>query len=217
LTQVIADTISGNPLHDGCVKALAKTEKYYDKASAMLLIATVLNPGYNLAFFKNIWENEPTWIQNVIDAMEQAFDRYANARVVSVPGVNTPAPTDTVPSFRSIGRRTSAPIDADGDPREELTRYYAMAQVDPSVGSLGWWRIHTVEFPILSAMARDYLAIQGSSVPSEELFSGGVDLVTPDRNSLTHETISMSMSLKAWIGNEQIERTRLSMNAEGAV
>jgi hypothetical protein len=60
-------------------------------------------------------------------------------------------------------------------------------------------------------------SIQGSSVPSEELFSGVVDLVTLDRNSLTHETISMSMSLKEWIGNEQIERARLFINAEGAV
>jgi hypothetical protein len=89
----------------------------------------------------------------VIDAMEQAFDRYANARVVSVPGVNTPAPTDTVPSFRSIGRRTSAPINADGDPREELTRYYAMAKVDPSVGSLGWGRYRVVVFRVRSYSA----------------------------------------------------------------
>jgi hypothetical protein len=57
-------------------------------------------------------------------------------------------------------------------------------------------------------MAKDYLAIQCSSAPSEELFSGGVDLVTPDRNSLTENSITMAMSLKSWIGNSVIEAIR---------
>jgi hypothetical protein len=35
----------------------------------------------------------------------------------------------------------------------------------------------------------DYLAMQGISVPSEELFSGGVNLVTPDRCSLSADSI----------------------------
>jgi hypothetical protein len=73
----------------------------------------------------------------------------------------------SVPSFRSIGRRSSDQMRAE-DPREELMRYYALPQVDPSVRSLDLWKIHTIEFPVLSAMARDFLAMQGSSVPSEE-------------------------------------------------
>jgi hypothetical protein len=65
--------------------------------------------------------------------------------------------------------------------------------------------LNQANFPVLSKIARDYLAVQGSSVPSEEVFSGEVDLVTPDRNSLSEDTISMSMSLKDWIDNPTVE------------
>jgi hypothetical protein len=38
--------------------------------------------------------------------------------------------------------------------------------------------------------------VQASSVPSERAFSTGVDLVTPDRCSLTGETIEKAQFLK---------------------
>jgi hypothetical protein len=44
-------------------------------------------------------------------------------------------------------------------------------------------------------MAKDYLTVQASSVPSERAFSTGVDLVTPDRCSLTGETIEKAQFL----------------------
>jgi hypothetical protein len=45
-------------------------------------------------------------------------------------------------------------------------------------------------------MARDYLPGMASSVPAEELFSGGVDLITPNRISLKEHMISKMMCLK---------------------
>ena len=51
-------------------------------------------------------------------------------------------------------------------------------------------------FPILSAMAKDYLTVQASSVPSERAFSSGTDLVTSDRCSLAGKTIEKTQFLK---------------------
>jgi hAT family C-terminal dimerisation region len=45
-------------------------------------------------------------------------------------------------------------------------------------------------------MAKDYLTIQASSVPSERAFSSGADLVTADRCSLGGETVEKTQFLK---------------------
>jgi len=44
---------------------------------------------------------------------------------------------------------------------------------------LQFWKANAYNFPTLAAMAKDYLTVQASSVPSERAFSSGTDLVTP--------------------------------------
>ena len=54
-------------------------------------------------------------------------------------------------------------------------------------------------------MARDYLAIPGSSVPVERKFSSAVDIITSKRGSLEKETLQMLHELKEFFrfgGNE---------------
>ena len=50
-----------------------------------------------------------------------------------------------------------------------------------------WFKLHMVQYPTLSRMARDYLAIQGSAVPSERAFSSGGLTATARRNRLSGE------------------------------
>jgi len=47
-------------------------------------------------------------------------------------------------------------------------------------------------------MARDYLGIPATSVPSEEIFSLGKNLITDKRNRLAGKTIRVCMCLKSW-------------------
>ena len=47
-------------------------------------------------------------------------------------------------------------------------------------------------------MARDYLAIPSTSVPVERVFSGGTDLISKKRCSLSAESIQACMCLKSW-------------------
>ena len=61
---------------------------------------------------------------------------------------------------------------------------------------LDFWIGNVFNFPILSAMAKDYLTAQASSVSAERAFSSGTDLVTPDRCSLGGNTIEMTQFLK---------------------
>lgn len=46
---------------------------------------------------------------------------------------------------------------------------------------LDYWKNNSARFPNLSRMARDYLAVPGTSTPSERAFSGGRQLITDFR------------------------------------
>ncbi|CAG8559869.1 19654_t:CDS:2, partial [Gigaspora rosea] len=53
----------------------------------------------------------------------------------------------------------------------ELTQYLSEAVLPMNVDPLSWWELNCTRFPYLSQLARDYLAIQSTSVPSEQVFS----------------------------------------------
>ena len=60
-------------------------------------------------------------------------------------------------------------------------------------------QIHQIQFPCLTQMARDYLAIPAISVSSERLFSSGGNMLTDKRCKLALKTLRASLCLKSWI------------------
>ena len=55
---------------------------------------------------------------------------------------------------------------------------------------------HWFEYPILSRIARDYLAIPGSSVPAERSFSSGRHIGTDFRNRISLEIFESLQVMK---------------------
>ena len=86
----------------------------------------------------------------------------------------------------------------------ELERYLALEYND-EISSLTWWKAHSVEFPVLSQMARDFLAIQATSVASEKTFSVASNTLTKIRNRLHLKTARATLCLKSWIMNNLCE------------
>ena len=78
----------------------------------------------------------------------------------------------------------------------EIERYLALP-CDENVEALLWWRAHSAEFPILSLMARDYLAIQLTSVTCEQAFSVAGNTITKMQNWLHSETTKVSLCTKS--------------------
>jgi hypothetical protein len=81
---------------------------------------------------------------------------------------------------------------------DELNRYLNFP-VDNNVDPLVWWKIHEKDYPVLSQMAKDYLTIQATSVPSERAFSISGLTISKTRNRLDPETARAIICVKNWV------------------
>jgi hypothetical protein len=63
---------------------------------------------------------------------------------------------------------------------------------------LEYWKLNTFKYPVLSLMARRYLAIPASSAPVERTFSIGNNVITKSRNRLDPKTVKRTVLLKSW-------------------
>ena len=76
--------------------------------------------------------------------------------------------TEVTPTPSEADASASAAELADAS---EAIVYLSQPCKDHKVNVMLWWKVNSHRFPHLSSMARDYLAIPASSVPSEQCFS----------------------------------------------
>lgn len=75
------------------------------------------------------------------------------------------------------------------EPRRELKAFLEAPLVPfralTDAGVIRWWKDHSIMYPTLARMARDFLAIPGSSTASERQFSSARHIGTDFRNRLS--------------------------------
>ncbi|CAG8709011.1 14385_t:CDS:1, partial [Ambispora leptoticha] len=80
----------------------------------------------------------------------------------------------------------------------ELERYLALP-LAPEGNPLKWWYKFEKEFPTLCKMAKNYLSIQRTSVPSEHAFSIAAHTIMKIRSNLAPGSVRAVMCLKSWM------------------
>lgn len=83
-----------------------------------------------------------------------------------------------------------------------MNKYLNLPLSNKKVKMLDYWKTQNAEFPFLTQMARDILPVQSGSVSVERDFSGAVDVVTPTRCSLKHNSIRATMCVKSWLKSQ---------------
>jgi len=85
---------------------------------------------------------------------------------------------------------------AEDQAKEEISRYKEDAPLPLGVvNPLDWWKGNQSKYPFLSHMAKKYLCIPGTSVPSERVFSTAGDIITAQRSALTPEHVDQILFL----------------------
>jgi len=82
---------------------------------------------------------------------------------------------------------------------DEINCYLDNIRIPPALPDMNpfkWWYDNKKKFPILFNIARKFLGIPATSVPSERLFSDAGNQITSERNRLKAETVSELLFLK---------------------
>jgi len=137
---------------------------------------------------------------NLDDARNHFVRDYSNTFQAVGNGHGTQETTEEAGAFSFAEeiirkrRRVSMTTAAD-----ELSQYLAEPPAPISTDALEWWRGHSSRYPRLSLMARDYLAIQGTSMDPEELFTSKGDNIHKQRYCLPLSSMQATMCIKSWM------------------
>jgi hypothetical protein len=72
-------------------------------------------------------------------------------------------------------------------------------RMDERFEILSWSRTNTSKYLVLSAVARDFLSLPLSTVPSESAFNASGRILADNRSSMTPETIEYLICYKDWL------------------
>lgn len=81
---------------------------------------------------------------------------------------------------------------------DELTQYLSEPPAPIPTDVLEWWKVNSARYPRLSVMARDFLAVQATSVLPEELFCNNGDEIDKQRFCMPHDSTQAILCIKSW-------------------
>jgi hypothetical protein len=185
------------PLGFACNEAWLKLKEYYNRTDmhSHFRLATILDPRYKLDVFKTL-----DWKKRDINAAETLFrNRYKKytARYEADLDFQDGSEDIIVAGGEDEGWGLFIDPTKIGQ-RDEAAAYLLEPRASGASNPLELWKGMASHFPVLAKMARDYLAIPATSVPSEQLFSQSSDIITKKRNRLANDSITQIMCLKNW-------------------
>ncbi|XP_030224922.1 zinc finger BED domain-containing protein 1-like [Gadus morhua] len=178
--------------------------KYSDPVTQELLdITSFLDPRFKTTYISE--ENVQFMKDRVKMEMEQVAQKEQRACVTTHPmplSAEEEPPSTSTKRKRSLGSffktkaiPASSTVQLEDTIKAELDNYLITPTVDGEQDPLAWWRVHNVNFPWLSKLARKYLCIPATSAPSERLFSASGNIVTCQRASLKPAKVDMLVFL----------------------
>ncbi|KAF5337979.1 hypothetical protein D9758_014306 [Tetrapyrgos nigripes] len=205
-----------------------KLGNYYNKTSDSdaYVFSMLLNPNEKMGYFKANWDEDEC--KEVLAFTEQIFkERYEELNGKSALSQRRSLAKSDSTLLRELSDDEDDESTTQGSVRNSATTpepwrsefnlYLSAIDVVPTGMSIvKWWGSRTSTYPTWSSLARDYLAIMGSSVSSERAFSGGGIVISKRRNRLKSDVVEALQFLKCVIKRNLIFREHASSKTEYA-
>lgn len=196
-------------------------DKYWGDCNLLISLAAILDPRNKIKFidfaFGQIYssDNAIRHLNEVRDCLYKLFEEYLSSHKSKIADGKSQSESQSQSSkFTGSGKGKSRGraqfdsmmriVDILPTEKSELDVYleervfFHDEEIDPPFDALGWWREHTLKFPILSKMACDILSIPITTVASESAFSAGGRVIEPHRASLGTDTVQVLLCGADW-------------------
>jgi hypothetical protein len=100
--------------------------------------------------------------------------------------------------FNQFMLERSQPWNIKSDLDQYIERCATSCPAGEDFDVLGWWKTEDQEYPILSKVARDVMAIPVSTVASEPAFSTGGHVINAYRSKLDSEAVEALVCIQDW-------------------
>jgi hypothetical protein len=207
--EMAKETYLDSPMLASCINLVwSKLNKYYEATddSTVYTTAVMLDPRLKQQYFDRNWKK--CWIETAELHFKRLVRDYSGTTNVSTTSyVGNPNSITPRPILSSWKYKEKCNTNKDVD---ELKEYFKLPLEDEDVSPRQWWVVNQYKFPILSAIARDFLYIPAMSAEVERVFSGYTPvtlkantnsaklLITDRRNRLKQDIIEASECYNSW-------------------
>ncbi|GBB89806.1 hypothetical protein RclHR1_16600002 [Rhizophagus clarus] len=150
-----------------------------------VLLPSLLDPRIKDLSFVSVKER--------FDAEELLNDEYDQEKLKSLSSSTSIQDDDESQEYDSIFASFKTPASKEIN---EITEYLSLKKINFESDPLVWWHGQEENFPILSKIAKKYLAVYACSTSSERLFSDAGNLLTAKRNRMSPKFFKKIMFLK---------------------
>ncbi|EGU83980.1 hypothetical protein FOXB_05506 [Fusarium oxysporum f. sp. conglutinans Fo5176] len=181
------------------ITAWQKLNEYYTKLGESPLFAAsiILNPSLGMSYLEVNWASEEqlVWVRDAKIGLSDYLDRWYRCNrpvdeqrgviieTTASPSVLQRTPVDSI--FKQWVKSRTAKTTVTGSELERYLRLEPQETEDP----IEWWMAHQGQFPTVSQLALDILAIPAMATDCERSFSLAKLTVTSQRLSMTTETL----------------------------
>jgi len=170
---------------------------YWKDIHKVGMLACLLDPRFKkLRFVKQRARYE------VIDQLRDLYEEVQHNHDISddtddmTPSAEHTNSTEQHRERKSILDMIYASPNKPADSTEEIDKYLEINEKGRETNPLEWWKLHEKRFPILATIARKYLGICATSVPSERLFLDVGNNITNKRINLDPNLVEQMLFLK---------------------
>ncbi|KAL5781166.1 hypothetical protein ACOSP7_006195 [Xanthoceras sorbifolium] len=209
------EKIGDSNVHLMASKMKMKFHMFWSKCNLVLAIAVILDPRFKFDIVERWYEkiygqDAEKHCAGIRDTLTEVYYEYAGGsnNLVSSAcpyGIGSSSATsfDTDDMLDPLGMPCTFSQDADDEKtqKSELERYLE----EPNFRSvkkfdiLNWWHVNTPNFPILSKVARDFLAIPMSAALSNSTFNADVMKIDPTSTDLDFDIMEALICAQDWL------------------